>query len=380
MAKELVFVGAGHAHLTAITNLFRLLSRGGQITVINPVEYQYYSGMGPGMFSGIYKPQEVRFNVKRLTESRGGKFIEDCVVSIDAERRQLTLKLGGTVNYDIACFGIGSEIDTGPLDASYPNIYTAKPVEHLFQARCKIIETLETTDKELNITIVGGGATGVELSCNGWRIGQELDKKLAITLVTQGKILNRFPSRVRKMALKKMEKLGISVKEDVPVKGNTGEKFLLEDGSELAFDFAFITTGTKPPALFAKSGLPTDDSGGLLVNEYLQSIRHPEIFGGGDCIGFQPQPLDRVGVYAVRQNPVLLANLESTLAGEPLKTFEPQGVYLLILNMGDGTGLFNRRWLTFGGPWAFKLKNSIDKKFMDEFQVCGELEDEAECY
>lgn len=380
MAKELIFIGAGHAHLTAITNLSRLLGRGGHVTVISPGEYQYYSGMGPGMFSGIYGPQEVRFNVKRLTESRGGKFLDDFVVSVDADKRQLTLNSGNTVNYDVACFGIGSEIDTGPVDASYENVYKAKPVEQLFKARCKIIDTLKETGKELKIAIVGGGATGVELSCNGWRIGQDLNKKLQITLITQGKILNRFSPGVRKKALKKMNKLGINVKEDLPVKSNTGKKLVLEDGSEVEFDFAFVTTGTRPPGLFTKSGLPTGEGGGLLVNKYLQSVRYPEIFGGGDCISFEPRTLDRVGVYAVRQNPILLDNLEAALASEPLTDFEPQATYLLILNMGDGTGIFNRKWLTFSGKFAFNLKNKIDKKFMDEFQVSGEPDDRVECY
>jgi len=36
------------------------LERGHRVTVIMPSSYQYYSGMGPGMLSGIYRPQEVR--------------------------------------------------------------------------------------------------------------------------------------------------------------------------------------------------------------------------------------------------------------------------------------------------------------------------------
>jgi NADH dehydrogenase FAD-containing subunit len=379
MGRELVFIGAGHAHLTAISNLTNYVGRGGHVTVISPGAYQYYSGMGPGMFSGIYKPQEVRFNVKRLTESRGGKFIDDHVVSVDPEKRQLSLAGGNTVNYDVACFGIGSEIETGPIDTSYENVYKAKPVEQLFKARCRIVDTLKTANKPLDLVIIGGGATGVEIACNAWRLSRGLDKTIHITLITKGKILSRFPAAVRKKALKKMRRFGITVEEDIPVKGNTGEKFLLEDGRDISFNFAVVTTGTKPPDLFVKSSLPTGEDGGLLVNRYLQSVRYPEIFGGGDCISFEPTPLDRVGVYAVRQNPILLENLEAALVGEPLTAFDPQAVYLLILNMGDGTGIFNRKSLTLGGGFAFKLKNNLDKKFMEEFQVSGELNDDVDC-
>ena len=80
-------------------------------------------------------------------------------------------------------------------------------------------------------------------------------------------------------------------------------------------DFIFLALGVKPAPIFRDSGIPTGPEGGLLVNNYLQSSSYPDIFGGGDCIYFQDKPLDKVGVYAVRQNPVLLNNLMARLEG-----------------------------------------------------------------
>jgi NADH dehydrogenase FAD-containing subunit len=60
MGKDLVLVGGGHDHLTVLLNVARYIERGHRVTVIMPSSYQYYSGMGPGMLSGIYRPQEVR--------------------------------------------------------------------------------------------------------------------------------------------------------------------------------------------------------------------------------------------------------------------------------------------------------------------------------
>jgi NADH dehydrogenase FAD-containing subunit len=113
----------------------------------------------------------------------------------------------------------------------------------------------------------------------------------------------------------------------------------------------------------------------------LHSPQYPEIFGGGDCISFQPRPLDRVGVFAVRENPILLENLHAALSNGkvPFRAFKPQKVYLLILNMGNDTGIFNRKSLTFGGKFPFKLKDRIDRKFMKLFRVSGELDDTVDC-
>jgi NADH dehydrogenase FAD-containing subunit len=105
-----------------------------------------------------------------------------------------------------------------------------------------------------------------------------------------------------------------------------------------------------------------------MVNNYLQSTSHPDIFGGGDCVTFRNMRLDMVGVYAVRQAPLLLHNIQARLKGGPLKEFVPQKRYLLIFNLGDGKGIFVRSPLVLKGKWAFRLKDFIDKRFISRFQ------------
>jgi NADH dehydrogenase FAD-containing subunit len=126
--------------------------------------------------------------------------------------------------------------------------------------------------------------------------------------------------------------------------------------------------------MFADSGLPTGKDGELLVNEYLQSVEYPEIFGGVDCIAFKPRPLEKIGIYAVRQNPILLHNLLAALNEGTYQKFVPQTSFMLILNMGDGTGIVFRNSLVWKGKLVFILKNYIDTKFMRAFQVSGERE------
>ena len=151
----------------------------------------------------------------------------------------------------------------------------------------------------------------------------------------------------------------------------------MTDGRQLPFDVALLALGVKPAPLFADSGLATGADGGMLVNEYLHAVDHPHLFGGGDCISFQPRPLDKVGVYAVRQNPILFHNLLASLEGQSLRPFQPQDDYLLIFNLGNGKGIFWRKKWVWHGRLAFVLKNYIDRKFMRKFQLSGELQDEA---
>jgi NADH dehydrogenase FAD-containing subunit len=75
-----------------------------------------------------------------------------------------------------------------------------------------------------------------------------------------------------------------------------------------------------------------------------------------------------VGVYAVRQNPVLYKNLMAALEGRPLEKFQPGGTYLLIYNLGDGDGILSKWSITFAGKIAFRIKDRIDRRFIRTFQ------------
>ncbi|GBD99190.1 hypothetical protein BMS3Abin07_01223 [bacterium BMS3Abin07] len=54
--KHLIFAGGGHVHFTAFLNINNFAKPGHMVSVISPSGYRYYSGMGPCMFSGIYRP------------------------------------------------------------------------------------------------------------------------------------------------------------------------------------------------------------------------------------------------------------------------------------------------------------------------------------
>jgi hypothetical protein len=59
-------------------------------------------------------------------------------------------------------------------------------------------------------------------------------------------------------------------------------------------------------------------------------------------------------------------------------SFEPQKDFLLIFNMGNGRGIFWKKTWVWHGRLAFFLKDYIDRRFMREFQVSGELDDRSD--
>lgn len=374
MGKHLVFVGGGHAHITCLKNIRSFVTKGHRVTVINPSPYHYYSGMGPGMLAGTYRPQEIRFHIRKMVQTAGGEFQEARVTGLDPKRRLLFLDSGAEVPYEVVSFNTGSAVPLDQIETKDAgNVFTVKPIVNLLEARQVILNHIKA--RRPRILIVGGGPAGLEITGNAWRFVRENKGVGRFTLLAGRELLPKFPQKVRRLARRSLNDRGIEIVEGARLRKLEPNLAHLDDGHEYPFDVALLALGVRPSGPFRESGLPTGSDGGLLVNANLQSPAHPEIFGGGDCISFQGSLLDKVGVYAVRQNPILYHNLMVALDGGELSTFVPQDVYLLIFNLGDRRGILWRRKLIFDGRLAFLIKDHIDRKFMRTFQVSGELDE-----
>jgi NADH dehydrogenase FAD-containing subunit len=79
-------------------------------------------------------------------------------------------------------------------------------------------------------------------------------------------MLAHFPDRARTLAVKSLRERNIDVLENISVRTLERGKATLTDGTTPACDIVLLATGVKPSSLFLKSGLETDQDGGLPVN------------------------------------------------------------------------------------------------------------------
>ena len=338
---ELILAGAGHAHMLLMEAIPDIIADGHSVTVISSDDRHYYSGMGPGLLGGTYRPDEISFPVKSMVESRGGSFVLGKVARIDPHKRLVILVDGQAISYDVLSCNLGSYVPSGLADEGCTDVYTVKPIQNLLQASRRIQEI--GLERPLRIGICGGGPAALEIAGNVWAAAKEqsgFDTKVQI--FTGSTFLHNLPERVRSLATGSLSKRGIEIVQGSYVGRVTTGCIILQNGQHYEQDIIFLALGVKPSKVFAASDMPTGKDGGLMVNRYLQCISHPEIFGGGDCICFEPTPLDKVGVYAVRQNPVLVHNVRAQLEGRSLREFDTGGSYLLIFNTGGGKGILHK--------------------------------------
>ena len=367
-SRQLVLIGGGHAHMVTLAKLHTFIEKGYKVTVIQPSEYHYYSGMGPGMLGGTYRPEDIRFATRKLVEEKGGTFILGKADRIDPHKQLVFVE--GTedaIAYDILSCNVGSFVPREMIVGEPRHIFTAKPIEELLVAKQKILEL--SAAKKITIAVVGSGPSSIEIAGNIHQLCREQGGIMPkIQLFGGRSFMSGRPPKVRRLARTILARKGIEIIEAGYVQQIESEQLQLENGQRYAADIIFPAVGVKPAKIFAESGLPIGPDGGLLVDEYLRSSGYKNIFGGGDCIYFGPEPLDKVGVYAVRQNSVLYGNLMASLDGRNLEKFLPGGKYLLIYNLGDGEGILSKWSITFSGRLAFYIKDRIDRRFIENFQ------------
>ncbi len=367
MGKHLVIAGAGHAHMLTLANLHKFIGKSHKVTVIGPSPHHYYSGMGPGMLGNTYTPEEVRFATKHVVEKQGGVFIKDKVNRIDPESKTVYLESEKIIPYDTLSCNVGSYVPMTIVSGTDRDIFPVKPIEKLihFQERILVL----TSQQKITIGIIGGGPSAAETAGNIWRLGKYYCKNMPdITIFSGQKFMARFTENVCSRSFHSLTKRGIEILEYDFVREIKSGQITMESGQVYNKDLILLAHGIKPYPVFQKSGLPTGPDGELLVNKYLQCTKYSEIFGGGDCIYFADQPLDKVGVYAVRENQILYHNLMASLDKTDLQDFDPGGEYLLIFNMGNGAGILQKKKLVLGGRLSFIIKNYIDRRFMKKFK------------
>lgn len=260
MTKRLVIAGGGHAHMLTLAHLDEFVSKGFEVTVIGPDIHHYYSGMGPGMLGGTYRPEEIRFATKDLVEKKGGVFKHAKVICIQPVERTLRLSTGEVVPYDVLSCNLGSQVPEDLIQGSLDDVFLVKPIERLYRARQRILE-LGRSEK-LRIAVVGGGPSAVEVAGNLWRLGQEPGMRApAITVFAGRDLMPHHPANVRQRARNSLTTRSIGVITNSQIQRiETGE---LTDatGVPQEFDLIFVAVGVKPNKLIEESGIPTGPQG-----------------------------------------------------------------------------------------------------------------------
>ncbi|WP_417565320.1 NAD(P)/FAD-dependent oxidoreductase [Marinobacter sp.] len=161
-------------------------------------------------------------------------------------------------------------------------------------------EALQGTEHTLNITIIGAGATGVELAAELRLASRELPvygmnhlqaSDVSISVIEAAdRILPALPARLSAAATRELEHQKVRVLAGQPVSEVRETSIIMKDGTELPSEMTIWAAGIKAPAFLADlEGLEVNRSNQLVVEQTLQTTQDADIFALGDCAAC-PQP------------------------------------------------------------------------------------------
>lgn len=189
----------------------------------------------------------------------------------------------------------------------------------------------------IQVAIVGGGATGVELSAELRNTAQvlsayglhKLDPRhdVGIVLIESGpRILPALQERVSTATAELLEKLGVRLLLGERVTEVAPGVVRTASGKSVRADLTVWAEGIKAPSVLAKlDGLEVNKLGQLAVRRTLQTETDPDVFAFGDCAGCEWPGHERNvpprAQAAHQQASFMLRALANRLEGRPLPEF-----------------------------------------------------------
>jgi len=369
--KDLVLVGGGHSHVQVVRMLaMKKALRGVRVTLISDESSVCYSGMLPGCLAGLYRPDEMEMELRPLCAWAGIRFIRARVDAIDPVIHQVSFEDGRPpLAYDTLSINIGSiprGMDTpGVREHAVPT----RPLGLLLNRVQQFEETHRADGQPLRIVIAGGGAAGVELAfAMHSRWGDRFAPVQIILVESNTTLLTGHHPRVARIIGRYLEAKGITCLTGLRVSSVDKAGVHFDGHPSMPCDFLLWATGGAPHGLLKQTNLETSETGFIRVRPTLQVMGYDNIYAAGDCIEFESRPLPKSGVYAVREGPVLARNIHACLENRPMAAYRPQASALALLMTGTRNAVASRRLASFHGPWVWRLKDWIDRRWMRKFE------------
>jgi selenide,water dikinase len=328
----------------------------------------------------------MEIDLVRLCRSANCRLVISEFESIDRQKQRIKFNDRADLEYDWLSIGIGSRPSyEGVTVQDATNLIPIKPMQtFLNRLTAGLIQASATRPGKVRCLIVGGGLGSIETALclanrnldleteHSTKTLNDLLKEtsgLGITLLTASAHVGKglSPASIRRIE-NALRKSSVNLISNERVVETDAGGVVTESGKRIKADLVIWATAAIASPEMESTSLELDQRGFAKTKNTLQSVNDDRIFVVGDSGTMIDSPTDKAGVFAVRQGPVLWQNLNNISAGHSLKQYEPQRDFLKLVNIGDGTAIGQIRGRSFGGRFAWWLKNRIDRKFMAMYQ------------
>ena len=312
MRSEIVVVGGGAGGLELACKLGRKLGPS-KVMLVDSRLYHIWKPSLHEVAAGTLDIHQEGLSYQMLAHDNGFTFVYGALQGLDAGQRRIQVgavaTAGGdevlparSVDYTSLVLAIGSTSNYFGVPGAADHTISLNATEDAERFRLKLLRLLAMADQDksdgkeaaIDIVIIGGGATGVELAAELREASGvyasygfehlEAQRDVHITLLEGApRILAPLPDRVSAAALALLKERAIKVVTECKVTAIEPGGVQDAAGNAYRADLCVWAAGIRAPQLLSDLGLATNRGGQLDVDERLRVKGSEHIYALGDC-------------------------------------------------------------------------------------------------
>jgi NADH dehydrogenase len=333
-SPHVIIVGAGFAGLSAVG---KLRKAGFMVTVIDKNLYSTFQPLLYQVATGGLNPGDVSYAVGGFTSRRRSRYVRGELAGIDTAARRVKLSDGRELGYDYLMLATGVAANYFGLPGAAENtfgLYSRADAivlrDHIMNGFERLSESADP-HREFVITVVGGGATGVELAGTAAELRREVIQstfpdvdpaRVHVRLIEMApELVMPFHPKLREYTRRQLVARGVDIKLKTEIREVRPDRVVLSDGQDLPTDLTVWAAGVAGPHSMADWGLPVGKGGRLLVGPDLLVEGSDRIFAIGDIALNQQDPTPQLAQPAIQHGRHAAEQVVHLVHGEPTQPF-----------------------------------------------------------
>lgn len=379
---RIVILGAGFGGVYAFKRLHKFFHRDPNVklVLVNEKNYFLFTPLLHEVATGGVSRENVVEPLRKVLGCCLAEFHLAKVRSVDLEKRRVATDVG-ICEYDYLVVALGAETNFYGTPGAREHSFTLKSLEDAVRLKNHFIKKFEeaTTvtdikrlDAMLHFVVVGGGPTGVELAAEMAELFYEtfgkyykdhfFYPKVKITLVQSHKeLLPHFSKKMREKSLKVLRDKKINVRLGARVTLVSGSSVEFGGGERMPTETVVWVAGVRPHKPHFNEAVEENARGRIMVNEYLQMKRRPEVFVLGDMAAFatgEGRELPMLAQVTTKEASAVAENIGRLIHGKSLKPFSYRHSGDMI-SLGQWMALAEIKKVSFQGHLAWWLWRTV---------------------
>ena len=338
--KRIVIVGGGFGGLKLALKLYK---KKFQIVLLDKNNYHLFQPLLYQVAMSGLEPSAISFPLRKVFQKTGIHYRMAELETIIAQENELVTDIG-RLKYDYLILATGAKTNFFNQEQIEKFTLQMKSAPDALYIRNRILENFEKAlnisnahdvKSYLNVAIIGGGPTGVELAGAMAEMKKyvlpkdypELDMRNMTIMLYEAspRLLAGMSENASKVANEYLHKLGVEVHTGTAVKDYDGRTLTLPEGVSVDVKTVIWAAGITSARIDGIDDTSYGRNNRLLVNSFNQIQGYQNIFAIGDnsimIDSTHPNGHPQVAQVALQQAHYLAYNLKQLTLNKPLKPF-----------------------------------------------------------